>query len=196
MRPTLYVLAGPNGAGKTTFYHAALSKLTDAEFVNADALALAHFGHVAVTAEESQTGQNLAATRMEELLSSGGSLVVESTFSHPSKLELIAAAKVAGYRVVVFHINVRTAEHAVRRVAERVSHGGHPVPEDRLRARYIRNQSLIRQAVIEADWAYVFDSSMLGAPPVQLLAFTKGRNVNAVGNLPTWASDLYGQYLT
>ncbi len=52
--PTLHVVAGPNGAGKTTFYTLRLKRLVpDAEFVNADDLALAAFGHVARTATES-----------------------------------------------------------------------------------------------------------------------------------------------
>lgn len=106
--PVLHVIAGPNGAGKTTFYDLQLSRLTDAEFVNADRLAEAHFGHVAATKAESEQGQNLAQTRREALIEAGESLVMESTFSHPSKIDFVRDALAAGYRVVVYHLTSAT----------------------------------------------------------------------------------------
>jgi predicted ABC-type ATPase len=58
-RPTLHILAGPNGAGKTTLYETKVKAFTtDAEFVNADLLALKHFGHLATTVHESAIGRS------------------------------------------------------------------------------------------------------------------------------------------
>lgn len=190
--PTLHVIAGPNGSGKTTLYEAQIRALTDAEFVNADRLALEHFGHVAVTLEESEMGQALADERRRALMAEGRSLVTESTFSHPSKLALIQAAKSAGYRVVIYHVNVKDADRAVARVESRVREGGHPAPEDRIRKRYERNQPLIREAVLAADRAYIFDNSRLGEPPLVLLTFQAGRAVQIADTLPPWAATLYG----
>src|SRR3546814_4581710 len=82
------------------------------------------------------------------------SLITESTFSHRSKFDLLLQAQAAGYRVFVYHVNVQSPPLSVLRVAHRVSQGGHPVPEDKIRGRYERNQQLIRQAVILADSAY------------------------------------------
>lgn len=190
--PILHVIAGPNGAGKTTFYDLQLSRLTDAEFVNADRLAEAHFGHVAATQAESEQGQNLAQTRREALIEAGESLVMESTFSHPSKIDFVRDALAAGYRVVVYHLNVRNPDHAVLRVEARVAEGGHAAPADRIRARYVRNQPLIREAVLAAHRAFVFDNSALGQPPRRLLTFVDGRVTEAADDLPAWALALYG----
>jgi predicted ABC-type ATPase len=190
--PILHVIAGPNGAGKTTFYEIQIRALTDAEFVNADLLALEHFGHVAVTREESETGQALADGRRRALMAEGRSLVIESTFSHPSKLDLIEAAKAAGYRVVVYHVNVKDDDRAVARVESRVRQGGHPAPEERIRKRYERNQPLIREAVLAADRAYIFDNSRLGEPPRILVTFRGGRAAQVAEVLPQWAATLYG----
>lgn len=191
-RPTLHIVAGPNGAGKTTFYETQLRALTTAEFVNADQLALERFGHPAATEAESAYGQEAADTRRRELISAGQSLIVESTFSHPSKLELIDAARDEGFLIVVYHLNVRTPEHAVTRVGFRVAQGGHPVPEQRIRARYDRNRSLIRQAVLSADRALVFDNSRLGEAPELLLTFTGGTGKRIAPEMPEWAETLYG----
>lgn len=190
--PTLFVLAGPNGAGKTTFYRRRLNLVIKAEFVNADELALAAFGHVAETMAESAEGQTLAESRRRALMQAGESLVIETTFSHPSKLELLKDARVLGYRLVVYHLNVADADMAVRRVSGRVTQGGHPAPEDRIRARYERNQPLIRQAVLLAQRAYVFDSSGYGAAPTRLITFTSGKATEVADDLPDWAITLYG----
>ena len=190
--PWLHVIAGPNGAGKTTFYEQMLKRMTDAEFVNADSLALEAFGHVAATEAESAEGQRLADERRQALMSEGVSLVVESTFSHPSKLALVRQARVLGYQVAVYHLNVRDADVAVERVSGRVSQGGHPAPEDRIRARYERNQPLIREAVLMADRAFVFDNSRRGASPRRLVSFVFGNAVSVADDLPDWAIELYG----
>lgn len=190
--PTLYVLAGPNGAGKSTFYRMRLSKVVGADFVNADELALTAFGHVAETMEESAEGQRLAEARRRELMAQKADLVVETTFSHPSKLNLLRDAKAAGYTIVVYHLNLDSSDLAVERVAGRVLRGGHPAPEDRIRARYERNQPLIREAVLMADEAVVLDSSELGEAPRPLLGFTAGKAVDIASDLPDWAISLYG----
>jgi len=190
--PTMFILAGPNGAGKTTFYRHRLAGRLDAEFVNADELAFKTFGHVAGTIEESAEGQRLAGLRRWELIAAGEDLVVETTFSHPSKLDLLQAARTRGYRIVVYHLNVEDADMAVRRVRGRVRQGGHPAPEDRVRARYERNQPLIRNAVLSADRAEVFDSSGLGQAPRLLISFVDGKATEVADNLSDWAISLYG----
>lgn len=190
--PILHVIAGPNGAGKTTFYEVQLSRRTNAVFVNADQLALEEFGHPAQTEAESTFGQAAADRRRQSSIEAGQSLVVESTFSHPSKLELLEAARSRGYLVIVYHVNVSTAEHAVLRVEARVRYGGHPVPEARIRARYERNQQLIRQAVLTADRAFVFDNSRLGEPPELLMTFKSGAGTRIASAMPSWAEVLYG----
>jgi predicted ABC-type ATPase len=191
--PILHIVAGPNGAGKTTLYEVTLSRFTTVEYVNPDRLAFAALGRHAQTREEAELGQALANARREALMSAGESLVTESTFSHPSKLDLIRRAKALGYQVAVYHVNVGSADFAVSRVAAREADGGHPVPEANIRARYERNQPLIREAVRMADWAFVFDNSVLGAPPRRLIALQNGRATDVASDLPAWATALYGE---
>jgi predicted ABC-type ATPase len=96
-----------------------------------------------------------------------------------------------GYRIIVYHVNVVTADFAVARVTARESHGGHPVPEANIRGRYERNQPLIRQAVLIADRAFVFDNSALGKPPQRLISFADGHATAVAASLPDWAATLY-----
>lgn len=195
-RPTLHVIAGPNGAGKTTLYEHRIAKRTaGAEFVNADELAKQQYGHAAETLKESQTGQRRAEERRRILMAERKSLVTESTFSHPSKLDLVREAKAAGYRLAMYHVNVCSANLSVDRVAFRVDKGGHPVPENKIRERYVRNQQLIREAVKIADRAYVFDNSKVGKPLTLVIELRQGQAVRANEYVPKWARELYGPEL-
>jgi predicted ABC-type ATPase len=191
--PVFHLLAGPNGAGKTSFYNFWIKRrVTDAEFVNADLLSFAALGRHAVSREDAQVGQRLAEARRDELMALGRSLVAETTFSHPSKLDLVRKAKDLGYEVVVYHLNLGSADEAVARVTAREAHGGHPVPEANIRGRYERNQALIREAVLMSDRAFIFDNSAFGRSPKMLAAFVNGRATEVAEDLPAWAATLYG----
>lgn len=191
-KPLFHILAGPNGAGKSTFYETRIKPVwPNTEFVNADVLAKAHYGHAATTREESETGQRLAEQRRRELMALRRDVATESTFSHPSKLDLLRDAKAAGYDVRVYHVNVRSPELAVKRVARRVHEGGHPVPEAKTRARYERNQPLIREAALLADRAYIIDNSDFGKPHRRVLDLVDGHAVHVSHQVPAWARELY-----
>ena len=194
--PTMHVIAGPNGSGKTTLYNNRIKpRFPDAEFVNADLMAKAHFGHNATTAEESAVGQKLAEDRRRQLISERKSLCMESTFSHPSKNALVTDAIAAGYKINVYHVNVRSADLAVARVQSRVDKGGHPVPEQKTRERYARNQALIHDAVKVADHAYVFDNSALNKPHTLAIELERGKDVAIGQHVPPWARTLYAEEL-
>ena len=195
-RPTMHVIAGPNGAGKSTLYADKLAKkYPGVEFVNADLLAHKHFGHPAVTEQESKVGQQLAEARRSQLMAERKSFIFESTFSHPSKLDELHQAKADGYRIAVYHVNVRSPEISVYRVASRVQKGGHDVPEQKTRERFVRNQPLIREAVLMADAGQVFDNSKVATPHTLAIAFDRGTVSRVNGSVPVWARELYGKEL-
>jgi hypothetical protein len=50
---------------------------------------------------------------------------------------------------------------------------------------------LIRQAVLMADRAFVFDNSALGKPPQRLISFIDGHAKAVAPSLPEWATTLY-----
>ena len=192
----MIVLAGPNGAGKSTLYETRVKdRRPDVEFVNPDKIAEKLYGRHPQTQDEMTAAQRLAEDRRAELMRERKSLVVESTFSHPSKLDLIRDAKAAGYEVLVHHVNVLSANISVARVANRVQEGGHPVPEDKIRERYERNQVLIRQAVKMADRAVVWDNSKRGEPPTRAVQFEQGLATWAGKDVPAWARTLYSAEL-
>jgi predicted ABC-type ATPase len=57
----------------------------------------------------------------------------------------------------------------VARVRSRVRSGGHAVPEDKIRERYMRSLELTREAIANSYRAYLFDNS--GPEPIWLAEF-------------------------
>lgn len=189
MRPSLVLLAGPNGAGKSTLYQTRVAPRFAGPFINADLIQRDELRDP--TMEASYEAARIAEARRNEMLEAGRSFATETVFSHPSKLEVIKAARARGYLVVVMHVGVGSPELSVARVRGRTDEGGHDVPEDKIRARYERGQPLIRAAVLKADRGMVFDNSALNQPPRQLLVFAHGRIVQAAPRLPQWILGVY-----
>jgi predicted ABC-type ATPase len=101
----------------------------------------------------------------------------ETVMSHPSKIEEMRAAKLASYRFTFIGVALQDPQLNVKRVALRVSQGGHNVPTDRIVARYARTLALMPQAIAIADRSLVFDNSDSELGP--LLALTAQRRSNA-----------------
>jgi predicted ABC-type ATPase len=117
--------------------------------------------------------------------------VTETVFSHPSKLEMLGAAQKAGFRIVIFDLHIGSADLAVARVAARVEEGGHPVPENKIRERYARNQQLIHDAILLADKGAVHDASRLNQAPRLLAKTSVGQADWVAQDLPKWVGRLY-----
>ena len=155
----ILVIAGPNGAGKTTFATEFLPNEADCPlFVNADLIAagLSPFraGLVAVQAAR------LMLRQIDEHARCGRSFALETTLSGRRYARRIPRWRAQGYRVKLFFLRLPTAEAAIARVAQRVSEGGHDVPEPVIRRRFHagwRNFEHVYRDLVDA-WV-VFDNS-------------------------------------
>jgi predicted ABC-type ATPase len=190
----MLLLAGPNGAGKSTLYENRVAGRFAGPFINADVIQRDEMG--ASSPETAYEAARIAAGRRSECLVTGQDFVTETVFSHPSKLELIAQARERGFTIIVMHVGLNSPDLAVARVEARVHEGGHTVPEAKVRARYERNVSLIRTAVLAADRGMVFDNSIRNRPPAHGLTFSGGRLVFAQAHLPRWILSAYEEDLS
>lgn len=183
------MIAGPNGAGKSTFYEIVMRPRIAAPFINADEIQRNELADPRPGA--AYEAARMASDRRNQFIASRKSFIAESVFSHPSKLELIDNAKTAGFRVVIYHLSVTDSGLSVARVKSRVRHGGHDVPEEKIKARYDRNGAIIRAAVLKADRAHIYDNSRLGKPPRRILTFIDGAIDQVHKPLPRWVMDTY-----
>ena len=179
----LHLLAGPNGAGKTTLVRRIIGPITHLPFVNADELAARHWPGSEL--EHGHDASRLARETRQHLLESGRSFVAETVFSHPSKLELVHDARARGFRVTL-HVVAVPEELAVARVRERVSNGGHDVPETKVRQRYHRLWPLIAEALRHADEGFVYDNTS-AREPHRLIATSIAGRVSGQADWPTWS---------
>lgn len=178
----LDLVVGSNGAGKTTFVELTLAPLLPGSvFVNADEIAKTRWPQD--PSAHAYDAARVAAETRAKLVAMGRSFIAETVFSHPSKLELISAARAAHY-VVVLHVVLIPEELAVLRVAHRVQAGGHSVPENKIRERYHRLWKLVADAITRCDQSTVYDNSQLKGPRI-VAQMTEGFLVGSTA-WPDW----------
>lgn len=153
-------------------------------FVNADEIAKQRWP--AESLGHAYEAAKIAAATREALIDQGRSFIAETVFSHPSKLELVDAARRSGY-IVVLHVVLVPEDLAVHRVRFRVAAGGHDVPEDKIRERYGRLWPLVAAAIVRADSATVYDNSAAMGP--RIVAQMSGGLSVAAPAWPVWAPE-------
>lgn len=182
--PLLHLLAGPNGAGKSTYVSHVLRRVNPLmPVVNADEIAAATWP--ASPGEHSYEAARLAAAQRRGLMDDRRSFITETVFSHPSKLDLMDDALHHGY-LVHLHIIIVPLDVTLARAAFRVEHGGHTVPEEKIRERYERLWALLAQARDRADHTHVLDNSSSAEPFRRVATYERGRQVGSAA-WPTWA---------
>ncbi|MDD7304294.1 MAG: zeta toxin family protein [Bacteroidaceae bacterium] len=158
-KKNLYIIAGCNGAGKTTASFTVLPEMLNCpEFVNADEIAkgLSPFHPESVAV---QAGK-LMIERMIQLLKDGETFALETTLSTRSYVKLVQQAQRNGYYVTLIFFSLASPEQAVRRVAQRVTQGGHNIPTDVIYRRYARGLKNLFQLYIQAvDYWVMYDNS-------------------------------------
>ncbi len=109
----LDVVVGPNGAGKSTFIALTLAPLLPGSVVvNADEIARQRWPQD--PASHAYDAAKVAADTRAKLIDLGRSFIAETVFSHPSKLDLLHAARRAGFTVVL-HVLLIPEDLAVER---------------------------------------------------------------------------------
>ncbi len=139
-RPTCWIIAGPNGAGKTTY---ALEYLPNTagcrQFLNADLIA-AGMAPLAPETERVAAGR-LFLKEIERHVRARSDFGFETTLAGRAYLRLIERLRAAGWRVELIYLMLPDPEMARQRVAERVAHGGHDIPQVDIERRFYRSLS-------------------------------------------------------
>lgn len=162
----ILIIAGPNGAGKTTFALQFLPREADCPtFVNADLIAdgLSPFD----PARAAVRSGRLMLQLIGEHVARGESFAFETTLAGRNYARSIPRWRTQGYRVTLYFLSLPTVEIALSRVAERVRQGGHDVPEDVVRRRFVsgrENFETLYKPIVD-KWL-LYDNS--GQEPVLL----------------------------
>ncbi len=126
--------------------------------------------------------------RTEEYIQSGQSFAVETTLSGHQTLRTMREAKALGFNLRFVYVCLSTPEQNIRRVQNRVSKGGHDVPEDDIRRRYSRSATHVPECVRIADDTAMYDNS--GPEATLVLEAHNGAITWQAEHLPAWAEEI------
>jgi predicted ABC-type ATPase len=162
-RPIFWILGGPNGSGKSSLY----DERTDIQsfgrsvwIINPDLTAR----RIRQVEGLGETEANLAAVQrieawVEASIRAHQTVGVETVLSTGKYRRLVDLAKAHSFDVHLIYVLLDSPDRNVERVTLRVAKGGHAVPEDRIRARYVRSLDQMPWFLDRADRAWMFDNS-------------------------------------
>jgi predicted ABC-type ATPase len=135
--PDLIIIAGPNGAGKTTF---AREYLSEDEmrfvFVNADEIARNLTLESGIQNRLDIRAGRLMLERIDELISAGAHLALETTLATLTYAHKIPAWRKRDYNVSLVYLRLNSIAESLDRVRRRVEAGGHNIPPEVIERRF------------------------------------------------------------
>lgn len=136
--PNCGTIAGPNGTGKTTFALEFLPRVVGCtHFINADLIAS---GLPPLAPErELLAASRIVLRELDARIAARDSFAFETIFAGRSYLRLNERLCREGWRVELIYLALPSAEMSALRVAERVAHGGHSIPQADILRRFPRS---------------------------------------------------------
>lgn len=183
--PNVVVIAGPNGAGKSTSAPFLLRDTLGIDnFVNADQIAagLSAFNPEGAAFEAGR----IMLDRVHSLAANGQDFAFETTLASRSFAPMLRKLKDnADYRCYLVYLWLDSHLTAQKRVARRVSEGGHNIPDEVVQRRYWRGlinfNTLYRPL---ADEWRLYDNSREFAP--KLIAAGTASRATTINQPSTW----------
>ena len=156
--PELFIVVGPNGSGKSSaLYESEISE--NLLFVNPDDVARNDFADVADIDERNYLAWKECNAQRDAMLARRVTFGFETVGSHPSKLEFIDQAHKFGYIVTVMFVATEDPRINIARIANRVSKGGHGVPDEKVVSRHKRTLEMLYDYYLKTDNMSVWDNS-------------------------------------
>jgi len=163
----LYIISGCNGAGKTTASFTVLPEMLDCDiFINADEIAKG-LSPLNPSKSAIEAGR-LMLKKINHIISTGEDFAFETTLATKIYASKIEKAREAGYQITLVFFYLESQELAIERVKSRVIEGGHDIPEDVIRRRYIAGiKNLFEIYLPICDYWMIFDNSQV---PTNIIA--------------------------
>ena len=98
--------------------------------------------------------------RINFLVSQNENFAIETTLSSKTYIDLCRKLKKKKYRICLFFISLSDFHLAQKRVNERVKRGGHHIPDEVIKRRFVRGlENLNKHFLMLADYWLLFDNS-------------------------------------
>jgi predicted ABC-type ATPase len=196
------VIAGVNGAGKSSVAGANL-RHNGADYFNPDEVARDLRVDNPGLSEAEANGQawQMGYEQLLRAIDEGQDYIFESTLGGNTICQTLHDAIDRGEEVRVFFVGLASPELHIARVAARVSRGGHPIPEAKIRERWVSAIHNLMGLIPRCTAVSVFDNtaedSGSGPNPVCLFALQGDQFVSPPANpMPNWAKPLASVAIT
>lgn len=199
-KPGIYVLAGVNGAGKSSIGEGIFNREGSAVF-NPDTIAYKirtlhpDISLILANAHAWQIGKSL----LEQAMAERKDYRFETTLGGRTITRLLQEAVKGGHRLYLWFCGLESPELHLRRVRAWVAHGGHDIPEGKIRERWNGSRENLIRLLPHIHHLRVYDNSTEADPaegkqphPILLLEM-KHRKITAPADLcraPNWAQPI------
>lgn len=197
------VLAGTNGAGKSSIAGARLRETGGAWFDPDDAtrrILTANPGIDLAAANGAAWSEGIR--RLRQAIDTDSDYVFETTLGGRTVTRLLHEAATAGLALWIWYCGLDSPERHLARVRSRVAHGGHDIPERRVRERYDASRRNLIDLLPDAAVVRVYDNSAEADPktgrapePALVLDLAHGRlaypgTPAQLASTPGWAKPI------
>ncbi len=183
-RPQVVVIAGPNGAGKSTSAKVLVPDTMGLyDFVNADDIArgISPYHAESVAFEAGR----VMLQRIKQLWSERRDFALETTLSGKTYVRILERIRTDGYAIHLVFVALMSADLAAARVANRVTMGGHGIPDDVIRRRFVLGiRNFFEHYLRVVDSWSVYDNS--GETGPRLVARGQSRSKEEVMDSTFW----------
>ena len=176
------IIAGVNGAGKSTLYKTK-KEFLDMPRVNTDEI-LREFGDWQNPADLAKAGKE-AVKLLKELLQGDKTFNQETTLCGKTIISNIRKAKENGFRIEMHYVSLDSADIAKKRVAHRVSVGGHGIPEEDIEKRYVETFENLKEVLPMCDLVALYDNTEEVAFR-RIAIYKNGEPIRVSGRVPEW----------
>ena len=198
--PRLYALAAVNGAGKSSV-GGAMIRASRADYFNPDEAAREL---IAANPGLDQVKANAAAWHqgrrlLERAIRERKDFAFETTLGGSTMPRLLTEASAQGFDVRVWYVGLASPDLHIERVRNRVSAGGHDIPESSIRRRWRHSRLNLVQLLPHLTELRVYDNSADADPaaghaprPVLVLHVDRGEIVGPpdLSSTPEWAKPI------
>lgn len=132
------------------------------------------------------TASKLMIKRLRDLLDSDKSFAFETTGAGTNFIKYLKEAQQKKYEIHLLYLWLNDVELAVERVAQRVARGGHNIPEETIRRRYISGIKNVIKYYSLSNSALFLDNSEVVETHKNIIAIKNINNGININNMIIW----------
>lgn len=191
----LYVLAGVNGGGKSSLGGQVLRE-AGIDWFNPDDWSRALQAHGYPRSDADAAAWAEGQRRLKLAIASGRNYAFETTLGGRTVTQRLIEAR-QSHELLIWYVGLENADLHVARVALRVAHGGHSIPEALIHARHLSSMANLVRLIPHATAVQLYDNSLTVPaghrlrPPKLLARIAHGRlqypQPAQLHGIPNWA---------